>query len=378
MISAGEASGDVAAAGLVQSLRAASPGLEFFGLGGPEMEARGVELLAPSSRIAVTGLFEVLPALGRILSTLKTLKKALESRRPRALILVDFPDFNFLLARKARKLGIPVIYYIVPQIWAWRSGRVEFLKKNLSHLVVILPFEEEWFGSRGLSTYYAGHPLADRPEVGPGESAAFLAEAGLDPGRPVLALLPGSRRNEIKRTLGPIRETVRILMEKKPELQFLVPAAPGRDPGRIERAFAGLPVKVVRGRAARVLAAARAALVCSGTATLEAALSPTPLVMFYKIHPLTYFLRHFVTTIQTFSLPNLIAGRRVVPELIQDQASPRRMAAELLDLLEDGPERSKMVAGLKEVRAKVGPPGGSDRAARSILEHLAALGEGAR
>ncbi len=166
-------------------------------------------------------------------------------------------------------------------------------------------------------------------------------------------------------------------MQKKPELQYLVPVAPGRDPARIDLAFRGLPVRVVRGRAAEVLAASRAALVCSGTATLEAALSLTPLVMFYRISPLTYFLRHFVPTIQTFSLPNLIAGREVVPELIQDQASPARMAAELLPLLEDGAERSRMVAGLKEVKSRVGRPGGSERAARSILEHLTALRDGA-
>ena len=370
MISAGEASGDVAAAGLVRRLREISPELEYFGLGGREMAGEGVELVAESSRIAVTGLAEVVPALGRIAVALAALRKALKRRRPRALVVVDFPDFNFLLARTARKLNIPVIYYIVPQIWAWRSGRVKFLKENIAHLIVILPFEEQWYRERGLSTYYSGHPLADRPLMAREDREDFLAGAGLDPGRPVAALLPGSRKNEIKRTLPLLAEAVGILKTKRPDLQFLAPAAPGRDPRRLEQGLAGLGVKVVQGRAGEVLASSRAALVCSGTATLEAAYNLTPLVMFYRISPLTYFLRHFVPVIQTYSLPNLIAGERVIPELIQERATPENLVREILPLLEDGPERARMLDGLKEVRARIGPAGGAGRAARSIMAHL--------
>ena len=370
MISAGEASGDVAAAGLVGRLRELSPELSFFGLGGREMAGRGVELLAESSRIAVTGLAEVVPALGRIMATLSLLKKSLKRRQPRALVVVDFPDFNFVLAKAARRLNIPVIYYIVPQIWAWRQGRVKFLKENISHLIVILPFEEEWYRKRGLSTFYSGHPLADKPLMDRANRAAFLEQAGLDPGRPVAALLPGSRTNEIKRTLPLLAGAVRILKTRRPDLQYLVPAAPGRDSRKLEQGFKGLGVTVVSGRAGEVLASSRAALVCSGTATLEAAYNLTPLVMFYRISPLTYFLRHFVPVIETFSLPNLIAGERVIPELIQERATAEDLVRELLPLLEDGPERARMVEGLKEVRTRIGPAGGAERAAQSIMAHL--------
>ncbi len=376
MISAGEASGDAAAAGLVSCLKTISPGLDFFGLGGREMERQGVRLLAESSRIAVTGVAEIIPALGRIMATLRVLRKALKRRKPQALILVDFPDFNFRLAKTARKLNIPVIYYIVPQVWAWRQGRIAFLKRNISHLVVILPFEEEWFQARGLSTTYAGHPLADGTDSDREAKEVFLAGLGLDPQRPVVALLPGSRTNEIKRTLPLLREAVRILKEKRPELQFLVPAAPGRDPRGIETSFQGLPVKVVQGRGREVLAAGRAALVCSGTATLEAALALTPLVMFYRLSPLTYSLRHFFQGIETYSLPNLIAGKKVITELIQERATPRNLVEELLPLLDDGPARSEMLAGLREVKTRIGPPGGACRAAESIAAHLNGPGAG--
>lgn len=374
MISAGEASGDHHAAALVEHLSAASPGLSFFGLGGPGMAKAGVELRADAGQVSVTGLFEVLPALGRILKALRAMKKALAEERPRALILVDFPDFNFLLARAARKRKVPVIYYIVPQIWGWRRGRVKFLKKNVSRLVVILPFEEDWYRERGLKTFYAGHPLADLPPLDSDHRARFLTELGIDPDRPVVGLLPGSRSNEIKRTMPLLAQAARLLLEERPDLSFLLPLAPGRNREEIQDRLNGLPAVLVQGRAREVLAASRAALVCSGTATLEAALARTPLVMFYRVSPLTYLLRGLVPMVDTFSLPNLIGGRKVVSELIQGQASPERLAAEALTLLDEGERREEMLAFLDQVRARVGGPGAAGRAAGAILKTLAQAG----
>jgi len=370
MISAGEASGDRHAAALVRHLTGMAPNLSFFGLGGPQMAEAGVELTAEAGQVSVTGLFEVIPSLGRIIRAQKALRRALAAERPRALILVDFPDFNFLLARAARRLDIPVIYYIVPQIWAWRRGRVKFLKKNVSRLIVILPFEEDWYRQRGLKTFYAGHPLADLPPLDPDHRTRFLAGLGLDPDRPVVGLLPGSRTNEIKRTMPLLAGAARLLLKQRPGLSFLLPMAPGRKPEELEGWLNGLPAVLVQGRAREVLAASRAALVCSGTATLEAALARTPLVMFYRISPWTYLLRSFVPMVDTFSLPNLIAGRRVVAELIQGQASPRNLAAEVLPLLDDGPRREEMLSSLAEIGTRVGGPGAARRAAGAILKTL--------
>ncbi|MBW1712033.1 MAG: lipid-A-disaccharide synthase, partial [Deltaproteobacteria bacterium] len=243
MISAGEASGEAHAAALVDNIRCLAPGLSFFGLGGPAMARAGVELVAASTEIAVTGLAELAPVAGRIIKTLRALKTALKRERPLGLILIDFPDFNFRLARAARRLNIPVIYYIPPQIWAWRAGRANFLKKNVRRLIVVLPFEDEWYRRRVLNVFFAGHPLADRPPLEPDHSPRFLAQQGLDPGRPTVGLLPGSRRNEIKRHLPLIVQATRRLKELRPDLQFLLPAALGLNPGHLASALAGLEVK---------------------------------------------------------------------------------------------------------------------------------------
>lgn len=372
MISAGEASGDAHGAALARSLTRLDPELAIFGMGGPAMAGAGVELIADASAVSVTGVAEVVPVLGRILSTLRRLKQALRRERPTALVVIDLPDFNFRLAAAANKIGIPVIYYIVPQIWAWRRSRVKLLQRWFSKLIVILPFEAEWYRARGLKAEYAGHPLAEFRDPDDAARAVFLGELGLDSERPVLALLPGSRGNELERHLPLLREAALILRAERPELQFALPVAPGRDPEPIGTALQDLEVSFIDGRARDLLACSRAALVCSGTATLEAALSRCPMVMFYRISPLSYFLRHFFSTVETFSLPNLIAGEDLVTELIQEEATPERLVAEILPLLDETPKRSEMLAGLGRVKELVGGPGCSDRAAGIIIQSLGA------
>ncbi len=374
MIVAGEASGDAHGAALVREMRARDPGLEFYGLGGERLAGAGVRLVGDVSDFNVMGFLEVVPSAGRIWRTWRKLRSGVVDGRPDLLVIIDWPEINLRLARVARRAGIKVCYYVAPQVWAWRTHRVRQIRDYCDQVTVIFPFEPEFFARHGVEVFYGGHPFADLPEISPAETAAFRAGLGLVEGEAVVGLLPGSRRNEIRHHLPLMARAGVELSRKRPGTRFLLPAAPGLDPEDLRAGLAaeGLEgVAVVSGQTRQALAACRAAWVCSGTATLEAAHLRTPLVVVYRGGFLGYCLaRLLINDIGHIGMPNLVAGRTVASELIQGQATPARLVEEMLPLLEEGPRRAEMLAGLDEIRERLGLPGVVARAAARVLDAI--------
>lgn len=371
-IVAGEHSGDTHAGNLARAFATLSPESRWFGAGGPALVSAGLDCLVPSERLAVVGIGEVLTRLPSLWSALGTLKKALAERRPDALVLVDFPDFNFRLARFAKGRGIPVVYYITPQVWAWRQGRTEFLKRFTDLCLVILPFEEGFLGERGVEARFVGHPLADAAfPVTP--LASFLERHGLEPSALRVALLPGSRASEVKRNLPPLMEAARILSSRFPNVACMVPWADGL-PAELRVPWDGGPVRWVRGEYHDVLGHAHAAAVASGTATLEAALLGVPQVIVYRLNPLTHFVGTRLVKLGRVGLPNIVLGEPAIPELIQSRFTGEAAARELAGLLEH-PEVSKTRAEVlaRSVRSALGEGGASGRAAQELLGFLEGL-----
>lgn len=374
---AGEASGDLHGAGLIRAIKAKRPDADVTGIGGPKMIAAGQEAIFPSSRLAVVGLFEVFSHLGPILSAFKETRAYLKRERPDLLILIDYPDFNFIVAAMAKRLGITVFYYISPQVWAWRQGRIEKLKRLVDRMAVILPFEEEFFADRGLKVDFVGHPLLDCVKTD-STREEFCASRGLNPGSPVIALLPGSRHGEVQRVFPVMLKAVRIIAQERPETQFVVAAAPSiglkalKDILKRHSSDGQPEIRFVQGMTYDVMAASDLAIAASGTVTLEAAILGCPTVVTYRVSPLTYFFGRMFIKVPYVSLVNLIAGKKVVPELLQDEATPEGLAKEALSLLDSGQRRQKMIQGLDAVRMRLGQPGAADRAAGIALELLGA------
>ena len=372
MIVAGEASGDLHGAHLVQAMRELEPGLRFCGLGGRELKAAGVEILYDAARLAVVGLTEVISHLGDLLAARRILLKRMRERQPALLILIDFPDFNLLLAARAKKLGIPVFYYISPQVWAWRSGRVRKIGRLADRIGVILPFEQEFYHRRGVQVDFVGHPLMDSVHATMSRDE-FLAGRSIDPDKVVVGLLPGSRKKEIISLLPPFLAAARLLTERSGQnFVFLLPRASTISPELLEENGVGryrdsLDLRVIDEKRYDLMAACDAVVVASGTVTLELAILGVPTVVTYRFSPRTYHLGRLLIKLQWFSLVNLIAGRTVIPELLQAQVTPDNIARELRVLLEDREARATMLRGLAEVREKLGGPGASRRAARIAL-----------
>ncbi|MDQ3685581.1 MAG: lipid-A-disaccharide synthase [Acidobacteriota bacterium] len=382
MIVAGEASGDAHAAALVRALREKAPGarFEFFGATEREMRAAGVESIVCADDLAIVGLLEVGRALPKFWEAYKTLKASALARRPDAAILVDWPDFNLPLARALHRRGIKVIYYISPQLWAWRARRVRNIRRDVDLLLAILPFEPEWYKKRGIThVEFVGHPLTGevRPRYG---RAEFCARHNLDPSRPLIAFLPGSRRKELQRILPPMIDAAQHISHERPDAQFVVALAPTRssDEARtiIDAALSnGLSesgaLRVAQHETREALAAADAAAVASGTATLEAALTETPLVVVYKESALNWHTLGRLIDVEHFGLVNLIAGERLATELMQDDFTGETLARELLQLLD--PERNALFrARLRAATARLGAGGASDHAAESVLRAVRA------
>lgn len=374
LLSCGEPSGDLYGGELVRHVRARVVGLSAFGLGGDRMGAEGVRLVTHVRELAVVGLLEVVRHLGRIRAVFKRLLAEVERRPPDLAVLIDYPDFNLRLARELRRRGIPVLYYVSPQVWAWRRGRLELIRRTVDRMLVIFPFETALYREAGIPVTFVGHPLVDlvRPASDPG---AFLSGLGLSSGRPVVAVLPGSRPQEIAHNLPPLAGAVRILAARRPDLQFIVAATPSVDLRALERILAGAPAKLVVGQTHAALGVASLALVASGTATVETALLGTPMIVVYRVARLTYVLGRPFVKVPHFAMVNLIAGERVVPELMQRQFTADRVAAEALDLLADPARQARMREALKEVRRRLGEPGASARAAQAIVERLALVQE---
>jgi lipid-A-disaccharide synthase len=374
LLSCGEPSGDIYAGALTRELQSLSPGLEVEGMGGPRFAAGGGRLIADFRGLAVTGLTEAIAKVPRSLRTLRRLVEAARDRRPEALVVIDFPDFNFPLARRIKKLGIPVVYYIAPQIWAWRSGRLKTIRRIADCVLVIFPFEEPIYRSGGVPVEFVGHPLVDL--VHPSASRAeFLARLDLSAGAPTVAVLPGSRPNEVTRILPDLVAAARLIRNRLPHAQFMFVRAPDLDDRLFDAArrlseTGGRPAfsKIVEGEPDAALAAADVALVASGTATVQAALHDTPMVVVYRLSPLTYRLGRPLVKVDTFAMVNLIAGERVVPELIQDALTPQAVATEAVSMLTDAARVARIREGLERVRARLGGPGASRRAAEAILQ----------
>lgn len=368
LIVAGEASGDAHAGALMRELSARLPGARFWGMGGPRMREAGLEALYDASEISVMGFVEVLPKLPRILKVLGGLARAAERRRPTLAILVDVPDFNLRLASRLKRLAVPVAYYVSPMVWAWRPGRVRQIARDVDTMLCILPFEEAFYRERGVQARYVGSPVLDHvPE--PATAQKFRARLGLEEGRPTLALLPGSREAEVRRVLPAMVGAARRIAAAKAGLQVVVPVAAGLDRGRLEGAFSGsaLSVRLVDGRAAEAVGASDAAIVCSGTAALEAALMLRPFVVVYRTSWLSGLVFRLFARVRHVALPNLLSGRALVPELLQSDCTAARVSGEVLRLLSDSAAREAMVEGLLQVRAALGRPGASAQAAEAVV-----------
>lgn len=364
LISCGEPSGEFYAAELVAELRKDHPDLEAFGLGGDRLAGKDVRLLAHLKDLAVVGLFEVLSHLRRIKRLFDSVVAEAARVRPDVAVLIDYPDFNLRLARELRKLGIPVVYYVSPQLWAWRRGRIKDVKRDVAKMLVIFPFEEAIYREASVPVAFVGHPLVDHVTP-PADRAAFAEKLGLVADRPVIALLPGSRNQEVGFNLPPMVGAVKLLREKRPELQFVLAAAPHlRTNALQEAASAGIEIR--EGATRDVLSAARVAIVASGTATVETALTLTPMVVVYRLSALTYTLGKPLVSVTNYAMVNLIAGRVVVPELIQGDFTPARVTEETQRVLDDGGARSAMLRDLQEVREKLGHGGATRHAADEV------------
>ncbi|NVJ05850.1 lipid-A-disaccharide synthase [Myxococcus sp. AM001] len=371
LVVAGEASGDTHAAELVAALRARRPDLTFFGMGGARLAAQGVELLFDAREVSVMGITEVLPRIPRILQILKGLAEASAERKPDVAILVDIPDFNLRLAKKLKALGVPVAYYVSPMIWAWRRGRVRTIKRLVDRMLCILPFEEDFYREAGVSARYVGSPVVEQVPA-PDTATAFRERLGLVKDAPTLALLPGSRMGEIRRLLPDMVAAAKRLSAERPGLQVVVPVAPTIDRTEITSRFEGSGVTpiLVEGRAPEVVGASDAAVVASGTAVLEAGLMQRPLVVVYRVSLITYWVGRLMLKVAFVSLINLLAGRRVVPELLQGEMTPERIAEEVRRVWIPGAPREEMLQGLAEMRGRLGETGAATRAAETVLELL--------
>jgi lipid-A-disaccharide synthase len=367
LISAGEASSDMYGARLATALRERT-GAKLFGMGGPRMAAAGVELIADYHEVAVVGITEVLHKIPTVVSVQNRLAREAAARGAKLAILIDSPGTHLGVARRLKKHGIPVGYFIGPQVWAWRAGRVRVVKRLVNHMVVIFPFEEKIYRDAGVPCDFVGHPLADVVHASMTRDE-FAAQHGLNPEDLIVTLLPGSRRNEIAQHYSRILDACELLARDTKStggIQFVHVAAPGLGP-EVFAAVGGdrpsLRIKRVEGHAYDALAAADCAIVASGTATIEAALLGTPMVVIYRVAPVTAAIVKRMLRTTFISMANLVAGRRIVPELIQDNFTAEAVAAQVRFLLESGQATNEMKAGLAEVRAKLGSGGAIERAA---------------
>jgi lipid-A-disaccharide synthase len=391
MISCGEASGDLYAGALAGELRARAPAVEIFGFGGPRLAAAGADLVGEFSGLTVTGLTEALRVIPRSYAMYRRLVSAARERRPDAFVAIDFPDFNFRLMAALHRLGVPVVYYVSPQLWAWRPGRMDTMKRFVGRALVIFPFEAPLYERAGIPVEFVGHPLVDlaRPTQ---SRSAFLAAHRLSPDAPTVALLPGSRPNEIRQIAPVLADALPLIRAHVPGVQFVVarasnlgdelfaplvkasePALAGPRENKVARPGDDVGSGVgrlvtVEGRTDDVLAASHVVVTASGTATVQAALHERPMVVVYRLSPLTYWLGKPFLMVDTYAMPNLVAGRRVVPELMQQGFTPQRVAEETVALLLDADRHARVREDLRVVRERLGSPGASARAATAILE----------
>ena len=373
MISCGEASGDLYAGALAAALRRSHPGLEVFGFGGPRLRDAGGSLVGDYHGVSVTGITEVVSVLARARAMLRALGDAARERRPKVFVAIDFPDFNFRLLPVLKELGVPIVYYVSPQIWAWREHRLKRLREFVDRMLVIFPFEVAYYEKAGIPVEFVGHPLVDLA-VASQPREAFLASAGLRADRPVLACLPGSRPNEVRTLLPALVEAAVIVAGRVDGVQLLVARAAGLQDDLFtplaNARQAGVPVALVEHATDDVLAASDVVMTASGTATVQTALHGKPMVIVYRLSGVTYAMARSFVRLRTYGMVNLVAGRKIVPEVIQGDFSAANVAREVLPLFTDQARIARMRADIADVRAKFGAAGASERAARAVATYL--------
>ena len=369
MIIAGEASGDLHGAKLVRAIQAENREIGFYGIGGRAMQDAGVQIMVEASTLAVVGITEVVLKAPHLIYALGVAKKLLKGRRPNLLILIDFPDFNLHIAATAKKFGIPVLYYICPQIWAWRPGRIKKIKKRVDHAAVILPFEADFFSRHGVPVTFVGHPLLDGD---PPEAVCRQVNDKHD--KTIIGLLPGSRDREIDRLLPVMFEAVQRLVRHADNLKFLVSIAPSVKREAVAQHFkngaVAAEIEWVDSGVETIFEKSRLVVAASGTVTMEAAICGTPMIIIYKVSPITGWVGRKLATVDHIGLVNLIAGKRVVPELVQQQVSAQNIADMVMEMLENNEQLDHMKNELLKVRTALGGPGASKRVSRIALNMI--------
>ncbi|NWG04239.1 MAG: lipid-A-disaccharide synthase [Syntrophaceae bacterium] len=371
LLVAGEVSGDLHGSHLVEAVHRIDPEVQFWGIGGEGLKKSGMRLLYPAHSLSVVGVTEVFIKLRSILEALRQLKKSLEQERPDLIVLIDFPDFNFRLANMAHRRGIPVLYYISPQVWAWRPKRVQWIARRIKKMVVLFPFEVPLYEAAGVDVEWVGHPLLDIVKPTLPKEVAFQ-KFGLDPRRRTVGLLPGSRLHEVERLLPALLESAHLLQREIPELQFILPLAPGL-PKTMVASFIqkrSVPVTVVEGLNYDVMNLSELLITASGTATLEGAILGKPMIIIYRVSFFSYWIGRAMIRVEHIGLVNLVAGKEVAPELIQKDVRPERIADEAFRILRNPILRQKMTESMAEVRQKLGKPGAAQRAAQIVLSLL--------
>ena len=377
MVSAGEASGDAHAAHALEALQSRGTGFDSFGMGASHLQAQGCDLVVDCRELAVIGFIDVVKNYPRFMIRLRKLKAAMKARHPDLLLIVDYPNFNLKLAEYARQLNIPVLFYISPKVWASRPGRVPKIGARITHMAVIFPFEVDIYEKAGIPVSYVGNPVVEDAHSSLTRDEACTAH-DLDPSRPVILLMPGSRKGELERHMSLLVASTEKIAKERPNCQFILPLANTIDrewfnqlleTAGANRASAP-PLQIIDGQSITAMRAADVALVASGTATLETGLMGTPMVVLYKVSPLNYAIIKRMINIDDVSLVNIVAQRRIVPELIQDDATAESITEEALMLLEDETRRNQMLDDLAELKLAMGEPGASERVA-ALIENLA-------
>jgi len=368
---AGEASGDLHGSHLVKEMLSLDPTLQFYGVGGKKMKNEGVELIADSKEMAVVGITEVLLKLKRIYQIYRKLKNSLTSNSPSLVILIDYPDFNLRFAREAKKKNIPIVYYISPQVWAWRKGRIKKIGRLIKKMIVIFPFEKKIYEEAQIDVDFVGHPLLDAIRSQFSREEAFQ-QFSLSSGVTTIGLLPGSRMNEVKRHLPPMIKAIPLISKQINPVQFIIPVAPGLDLGEVQNLVGSKRenIRVVENNTYDVMRISDVVIVASGTATIEAAIMGAPMIVVYRVSPLTYLLGKMLIKVKNIGMVNIIAGKTVVPELIQKDVTPEKITSAVVQILENPSKQEEIKKELNSLKEKIGKSGASFRAAQIIISLL--------
>jgi lipid-A-disaccharide synthase len=364
---AGEASGDMYGADVARSLFRMFPDCQIYGLGGQKMSEAGVQLEGDIRKTAVIGPFEVVSSLGTLYRVFRRLAERVEAEPPTAAILIDFPDFNLRLAKRVKDAGVPVIYYVSPQVWAWREGRIKQIARVVRKMLVIFPFEEEMYRKAGVDVEFVGHPLVDAVRATKSKEE-FCATYKLDPRKPIVALLPGSRPKEIRFILPPLCEAAALIKAEKTDTQFVLPIASGLDRRLVEAVIKAAPITIVANDTYNSIRYARAAIVASGTATLETALLGTPEVVVYRISQASWLVGRLLLKVRFYGIVNIILGEEVVPELFQERMTPEHVSKTALRLMDDVWVQSRIRGKYEQLRRQLGSGHVADRVAEAVAK----------